>query len=160
MPALSRNNIVQRDRRYPILDIDTLTSEAFAISMVHILLIDDDPDYRDWVASILRSRGHEVVATSSLSSVEALSCQAKLRTAFDVAIVDMIMPEMDGIETIRALKALCPSTRIIAMSGGGQHGDAQLYLRIAEQFGAIAALTKPFMASDLGSAIARALRST
>jgi CheY-like chemotaxis protein len=127
--------------------------------MVNILVIDDDDTFRDWIASILRRRGYQVAALSSLDAINTPPHEGGSSPKFDVAIVDMIMPEMDGIETIRALRARWPLTKIVAMSGGGRQGDTQFYLHVAERFGAVAGLTKPFMASDLNSAISRALRS-
>ena len=160
MLALRRNTFTGSDLCRQVPNAKTLPFATAPIAMVNILVIDDDQDFRDWIAWILRQRGDRVIATSSLSSMEPPSDETELCAAFDVAIVDMIMPEMDGIETIRMLKALCPTTKIVAMSGGGQHGDTRFYLHVAERFGAVAGLTKPFMASDLSSAVVRALSST
>jgi CheY-like chemotaxis protein len=127
--------------------------------MVSILVIDDDPDFRDWAATILRQRGHEVLATSSARFMVEPTQGTQRSLKFDAAIIDMIMPEVDGIEAIRALRTLSPSTRIIAMSGGGDYGDAEGYLRMAERFGAVCRLAKPFAARDLCDAVERALRA-
>jgi CheY-like chemotaxis protein len=127
--------------------------------MTTILVVDDDPDFRDWVATILRQRGFEVMATSSARFMVEPARGAQRPHAFDVAIIDMIMPEVDGIEAIRALKAQSPSTKIIAMSGGGGDGDAEGYLSMAERFGAVGRLAKPFAADDLCNVVERALRT-
>lgn len=127
--------------------------------MASILVVDDDPDFREWAATILRQRGHEVLAASSARFMVEPEHGTWPPLAFDVAIIDMIMPEFDGIEAIRALGAQCPSTRIVAMSGGGDRGDAEGYLRMAERFGAVGRLAKPFAAGDLCDAVERALRS-
>lgn len=127
--------------------------------MANILVIDDDPDFRDWAATILRQRGHDVVPTSSARFIVEPTQGMQRSPAFEVAIIDMIMPEVDGIEAIRALKGLCPSTRIIAISGGGAYGDAEGYLLMAERFGAADRLVKPFAAHDLCNAVDRALRA-
>jgi len=126
--------------------------------MASILVIDDDPDFRDWAAMILRQRGHAVTAASSARFMTAPTHGALSLLAFDVAVIDMIMPEVDGIEAMRALKALCPSTRIVAISAGGC-GDAEGYLRMAERFGAVGRLAKPFAAGDLCDVVERALRA-
>jgi CheY-like chemotaxis protein len=135
---------------------DGPASKSFTASRLTILVIDDDPDFRNWAASVLRRRGHRVIATSSLNSIENAAHGPKLPAEFDVAFVDMIMPEMDGLETIRALRTLAPSTRIVAMSAGGERGRAQLYLHMAEQFGAVAALAKTFIGEDLCDVAVRA----
>jgi len=133
---------------------------SLTVLMVSILVVDDDPDFRDWAATILRQRGHEVLATSSARFMVEPPHGTQQPLAFDVAIIDMIMPEVDGIEAIRALRTLSPSTRIVAMSGGGDYGDAEGYLRMAERFGAVGRLAKPFAGPDLCEAVERALRAT
>jgi DNA-binding NtrC family response regulator len=127
--------------------------------MANILVIDDDPDFRDWAAAVLRQRGHDVVSTSSARFIIEPTQGIQRPSAFDVAIVDMIMPEVDGIEAIRALRTQCPSTKIIAMSGGGTFGDAEGYLLMAERFGAADRLVKPFTAQALGDAVERVMRA-
>jgi CheY-like chemotaxis protein len=128
--------------------------------MASILVVDDDPDFRDWAATILQQRGYAVLAASSVRFMVEPTHGTRPPLAFDVAIIDMIMPEFDGIEAIRALRTQSPSTRIIAMSGGGDYGDAEGYLRMAERFGAAGRLVKPFAAGDLCDAVECALRST
>lgn len=127
--------------------------------MANVLVIDDDLDFRDWAAAVLRQRGHDVVSTSSARFIVEPTQGMQRASAFDVAIVDMIMPEVDGIEAIRALRTQCPSTRIIAMSGGGAYGDAEGYLLMAERFGAADRLVKPFTAQELCDAVDRAVRA-
>lgn len=127
--------------------------------MVNILVIDDDLDFRDWAAAVLRQRGHDVVSTSSARFIVEPTQGMQRPPVFNVALIDMIMPEVDGVEAIRALRNLSPSTRVIAMSGGGAYGDAEGYLRMAERFGAAARLVKPFTAQDLCDAVERAVRA-
>ena len=79
---------------------------------------------------------------------------------FDAAVVDMLMPDIDGIETIRALKRLSPSIKILAVSGGGDYGDTEGYLKMAERFGATGRLAKPFCAVDLCHALEQILGSS
>jgi DNA-binding response OmpR family regulator len=66
----------------------------------------------------------------------------------DLVVTDIMMPERDGIETIREVHRACPETRIIAISGGGESHDLT-YLRMAPAFGADAALVKPFRIGEL-----------
>ncbi len=65
---------------------------------------------------------------------------------FDVVITDLVMPEYDGIELIRTMKAVYPKTKILAISGVG---SATLYLKTARLLGAHEVLTKPFTESTL-----------
>jgi len=128
--------------------------------MASVLVVDDDTDFRDWTAAILKSRGHAVVAISSARFLIERAHEAQLPLTFDAAIVDMIMPDIDGIETIRALKSLSPSIKILAVSGGGEYGDTEGYLKMAERFGAAGRLAKPFCAVDLCQALERILHSS
>jgi len=66
----------------------------------------------------------------------------------DVIVLDVVMPVMEGIETIRALRKKDPKVKIIAISGGAPSGSAT-YLKYASNLGAHAVLSKPFSKSEL-----------
>jgi CheY-like chemotaxis protein len=74
------------------------------------------------------------------------------RHPVDVLLVDMIMPEKDGVEVIRDVRAAWPSLRIVAVSGGGAIGP-ELYLDLASHVGANACLAKPFSKASLCAAV-------
>ncbi|MGD8237988.1 MAG: response regulator [Armatimonadota bacterium] len=78
-----------------------------------ILVIDDDEDVRAVLRDMLRETGHEVViaeeATLAVHEAEA--------RRFDVAFIDVHMPEHDGLETLRMLRTVSPSTAYVMMSG-------------------------------------------
>ena len=73
----------------------------------------------------------------------------------DLLVTDIFMPEMEGLETIKTARHLQPAMQIIAMSGVSFDGGD--YLRIAERFGAIATLKKPFRRSELLALVSRVL---
>ena len=75
----------------------------------------------------------------------------------DLVITDIVMPDVDGIELIRRIRALAPATPVIAMTGGGQYGRAQTYLNWAGQLGADGVLRKPFDLGELVLLIRRSL---
>jgi DNA-binding response OmpR family regulator len=112
--------------------------------MARILLIEDDSLFRSMLREALTRVGHEVT--------EAENGGVGLRTfakgSFDLVLTDLVMPEVEGIETIVKLRKQCPNIRIIAMSGGGR-GSAYDYLHIAQQIGANRVLMKPFSTEDL-----------
>jgi DNA-binding response OmpR family regulator len=120
--------------------------------MAHILLIDDDDTFRDILASALEQSGHEVSQAGNGNDGLRLYRE---RPA-DLVITDIVMPEKEGLATIRDLHRDFPAARIIAMSGGLAH-DPRLYLHMAEKFGAHAVLAKPFHLSDLIKAVDAAL---
>jgi len=110
-----------------------------------ILIIDDDHSMRQVIALGLERRGYRVRS--------AESGRAGLR-AFDaerpaLVITDILMPDIEGIETIMALKAKGgPAAKIIAMSGGGRLVGHD-FLKWATHLGADRTLAKPFRLSAL-----------
>jgi CheY-like chemotaxis protein len=82
--------------------------------MAKILVADDHDEARGVFASILRQARHEVVEAAD--GLEALAVFEAERP--DVALVDIFMPGRDGIEVIRAMRALDPHVRILAVSAG------------------------------------------
>jgi DNA-binding response OmpR family regulator len=80
---------------------------------VKILFIDDDAAMLRMLTSELQRDGHEVVSCPRASS----ALQAALRGEFDVALCDLTLPDIHGLELIRALKMAAPQLPIIALSG-------------------------------------------
>jgi YesN/AraC family two-component response regulator len=88
--------------------------------------------------------GHQVHEASD--GKEALQTYQDCRGS--VVILDIVMPEMEGLETITELKRIDPDVRIIAISGGGRFEPAS-YLEVAVRLGALRAFAKPVDNSDL-----------
>src|SRR3954467_1019160 len=81
--------------------------------MTRILVIDDDEVVREATASFLESEQFEVVAVGDGSAgVEAVKTGR-----FDLVVVDVFMPGMDGLETTRAIRQLDAAVPVIAVSG-------------------------------------------
>lgn len=120
--------------------------------MADILIIDDDDVFRDVLASALEHSGH--VVRQATNGVEGL--QKFHQQPAELVITDIVMPEKEGLDTIRDLRREFPHARIIAMSGGLAH-DPRLYLHMAEKFGAQAVLAKPFALADLKKVVDEAL---
>lgn len=102
-------------------------------------MIDDDPDIRALLEQALTLTGHDVLLAAD--GGEGLACQRS--TPADVVIVDIFMPEKEGLETIIELRQHWPTLPIIAMSGGGRSGNRD-FLKQALQLGADRAIAKPF----------------
>jgi CheY-like chemotaxis protein len=112
--------------------------------MAHILVIDDDAVLRRVITLALERAGHTVLlCENGRKAIDYLA-----RAHADLLITDIVMPEMDGVETVRAARRLRPLLPILAISGGGSF-DPQDYLGIAQAFGAGAVLPKPFRPADL-----------
>ena len=121
--------------------------------MARILVIDDDDAFRRMLRRTLERAGHSV--TEAGDGAQGLKVLRDI--AVDLVITDLIMPEMEGIETIRALRHDYPELGIIAMSGGGRM-TPDGYLAAAKGFGAARVLAKPFENEELFAAIEAALR--
>lgn len=74
----------------------------------------------------------------------------------DILIIDLLMPGVEGLEAIAAVRRRWPQVAIIAMTGGGIKGDFR-FLPMAEKLGADASLQKPFTARQLAEAVAEAV---
>jgi CheY-like chemotaxis protein len=118
------------------------------VTSLHILLVDDDEIQLALVKEILAETHHRVMAISS--ATEALA-QCEI-IPFDLVITDILMPQMDGLEFIRALRARSPKIKIIAASAGGEI-VSDFYLTLARDFGAAMMLEKPLTKQKLLAAL-------
>lgn len=117
-----------------------------------ILIIDDEPMIRHLAARILDRAGYRTV--SAANGIQGLACFRRERPA--LVITDLIMPEREGIETIRHILREGPNTPIIAISGGTLTGTAD-FLAMARELGATAILRKPFEPIELLLLVERCL---
>ncbi|HEX7775432.1 MAG TPA: response regulator [Parvibaculum sp.] len=122
--------------------------------MATVLVIEDEPLVRDTIKLSLETGGYEVVIASN--GREGVSWLA--RQPVDVVVTDLIMPEQEGLETIRIIRRDFPRLKIIAMSGGGRHVGTD-FLQAASLMGADFALQKPFAMSKLKQYVADCLAS-
>ncbi len=108
--------------------------------MAKILVIDDDGAACTLLGFLLKGEGHEVAMFESAKrAMASLSEGAK----FDLVVTDLLMPEMDGIDVIRALRRRGASPLILAVSGAISTPEVDL-LKAALNLGAQGALKKPF----------------
>jgi PAS domain S-box-containing protein len=115
-----------------------------------ILVLDDDDAVRGLLQQTLTEAGYEVL--SARDGREGMRMVAT--NPFDLVLTDLIMPDQEGIETIRNLHRDYPSIRIVAISGAL---DA-VYLQTAELLGAHAALRKPIDGEELLRTVRELLR--
>ena len=120
--------------------------------MARILLIDDEADFRSTIRRMLERAGHEVVDAENgrdgLAKLEQQAC--------DLVLTDIIMPDMEGLETVQRVRKRAPELPIIAMSGGGRV-SAMRPLAVASLLGAVRSLDKPFGRAELLGAVDEAL---
>jgi len=122
--------------------------------MATILVIDDDTTARTVIVEMLTENGHQTVEARDGAEGLELFNESK----FDIVITDIIMPNVEGIETIIKLKKSHPAVNIIAVSGGGRI-SAVNHLSLAEKFDVNKTLVKPFRKDDLLKAVAEILGS-
>jgi DNA-binding response OmpR family regulator len=123
--------------------------------MARILLTDDDESFRRMLRLTLVRMGHTVDEAK-----DGAQAWTKFQTQpADLVIMDLIMPEKEGLETIRLFRKNKISVKILAISGGGRV-DARDMLTVARQFGADAALAKPFSNEELAQALKLLLPAT
>jgi DNA-binding NtrC family response regulator len=118
-----------------------------------ILLVDDDPNVRRSIGATLTAAGYEVIM--AFDGDEAVRHWRDLNGG-DLVLLDLFMPEKDGLETIVELRSHTPGVPIIAMSGGGSTGRVDI-LQDAKLLGAIETLEKPFSSHVLLEMVARIL---
>ncbi len=125
--------------------------------MAKVLIVEDSAAVRLAVTEVIEQAGHEVVeAENGRIAIGLLNGGA----TFDLIVTDMLMPEADGVEVIKAARTLNPGTQVLAMSGGAPNLPAGYALKMAEMFAADAVLYKPFLNEELRKAVARLLSAT
>ncbi len=122
--------------------------------MAHILVIDDELDYRNLLQALLEDEGYAVTTAENGSAGKT----ALTTGGVDLIITDMMMPDCNGLELLLAARACGASVPIVAMSGGGKHPElTDLVLDAAEKFGAAYRLFKPFELEELHAVVRSAL---
>ncbi len=114
-----------------------------------VLVIDDDPGVRDYLEALVTRQGYEVFAAAG--GEEALQSLEQSRP--DLVTLDVVLPGMDGLETLRQLKQKLADVPVIMLSG---HGQARTIVE-AMKLGASDFLRKPFEVEELELAFQKAL---
>ena len=118
--------------------------------MQRILIIEDDPAMSEYMGDILRRAGFSVSAAfNGLAGLEAIRSSPP-----DLAIVDIFMPEKDGLEVLVELRRHAPKLNVLITSGK-QHLLSGSSLALAEKLGANATLPKPFTPKELLNVVSK-----
>ncbi|MBW1779398.1 MAG: response regulator [Deltaproteobacteria bacterium] len=117
---------------------------------IRLLLVDDEIGFADILAKRLGKRG--MIVTSAYTGTEAI--KAIRKRDFDVAVLDLKMEDMDGIEVLKIFKKAYPEMAVIMLTG---HGSEQA-ARDGVAHGAFDYLTKPCELEDLVKKIHEAAR--
>jgi CheY-like chemotaxis protein len=115
------------------------------LAPLRVIVVDDNPDAADSLVRLLNARGHEAVAV--YGPRQALSLAGTIEP--DVVLLDIGLPEIDGYEVARRMRAAGSSWRLVALTGYGQADD----VRRALEAGFDAHLTKPVTLAELEGAL-------
>jgi DNA-binding NtrC family response regulator len=117
--------------------------------MKKILVVDDDAEFRSNLIEVLKGAGYE---TESVSSAKAAMDLAGVQD-FDIVLLDFMMPKMNGIDTLIALRKSMPKTRVIMITAFSSIENAV----VAIKKGASDYVSKPFKIDELLTTIRRVL---
>lgn len=113
------------------------------LPLSRVLVIDDQAEVRMMIATILKSAGFEVVAAeSAMAGVREFES-----TPFDLAIVDIFMPVIDGAKLIKMLRARAPELPVVAISGVTLKASGRTaldFLAMSPNLSNVHCLEKPF----------------
>jgi two-component system chemotaxis response regulator CheY len=109
---------------------------------LNILVVDDAAFIREALIQICQLSGHIVVGEAT-NGQEAIDKATKLKP--DVIIMDLVMPEKNGIEASREILEVWPNTKILACSSV----DQEFLIAKAEQVGCVGFIAKPFKKQDI-----------
>ena len=112
-----------------------------------LLLVDDDGVYRERLAKAITARGYEVRTAADAEAAVALA-EAE---SPELAVLDLRMPGESGLDLLRRLKAIDPTTKILMLTGSGSIATALEAVRL----GAVHYLTKPVDVDEILAAFDR-----
>lgn len=120
--------------------------------MQKILVVDDDEQLLRLQQAFFSQSGYLVTcAGNGKAAMKALASER-----FDLCVMDIVMPEQEGLETIQLVRQRYPDLKILAVSGGGSLNSSD-YLKLAGLLGADHCLAKPFGMQVLKAAVDRLL---
>ena len=115
---------------------------------IQVLVAEDEENLAHILSTFLRGRGHHVVCVGDGKT----ALQAVRSEAFDVALVDIVMPEMDGLETLRHLRAEPDPPEVIIITGNGTVETAITAMKL----GAYDYMAKPYRMAEIDVLVRRA----
>ncbi|MBI3324659.1 MAG: response regulator [Candidatus Omnitrophica bacterium] len=116
--------------------------------MLQILFVEDDERIRDCLAGYLRLKGHRVLEAANGEQAVTLARKA----TFDLIMMDVKMPKLDGVSACAQIRAFCPSTKVVLMTGFHMTPELERVV----QSGEVECLQKPLLMKDLDALLSRA----
>lgn len=115
-----------------------------------VLVVDDSPFMRMLVKNVLVPQGFEIAGEAG-DGAQAVEAYKTLKP--DLVTMDLVMPNMDGLAALKAIRALDPAAHVLMVSGAGQH----TMVAEAVKSGAGGFVVKPFQADKMLAAVQQAL---
>ena len=113
-----------------------------------VLVVDDDPEHCAYMAEVLARRGCRVgMALNGRDAINRLE-----QEAFETVVTDIYMPDLDGIELVRALRTGWPALKVVAVTGGGL-GHPSGVPNFLKYLGVSTILSKPLEPRELIDAV-------
>jgi two-component system, NtrC family, response regulator AtoC len=123
-------------------------TEPGSVGRIRVLIAEDEENLAQILSTFLRGRGHYVVVVGDGKA----ALQAVRDEAFDVALLDIVMPEMDGLETLRHLRAEADPPEVIIITGNGTVETAITAMKL----GAYDYMAKPYRMAEIDVLVRRA----
>ncbi len=115
--------------------------------MAHLLVVDDDEYVREGLVAVLSAEGHAITEAASIAAAREVFAASK--AAFDLALLDLWLPDGSGLTFLDHLSAAAPDLLVVVMSGGGPGRSLEQALAFADATGARATIIKPFQNAEL-----------
>jgi PAS domain S-box-containing protein len=134
----------------PVREADHITAQDASSApqrKLRVLLVDDEPMVRRIGSELLRSLGHSVVPMAN--GPDAIASFRESPDEFDLVLLDMIMPDMNGRDVYAALRSIRHDIKVLLVSGFSMDSDTQMAIRA----GADGFLQKPYNMNELKRAI-------
>jgi PAS domain S-box-containing protein len=122
-----------------------------------ILIVDDEPDIISGMCQMLKRHNYRVF--TAINGEKAMDIISRGEQRIDVLVTDMMMPAMDGVALIRAVRGLMPELKIIASSGLGTDMGGNDRAQELKSLGVAAFLPKPYGTQKLLAALHQLLRN-
>jgi CheY-like chemotaxis protein len=151
-----RENAKSAKRFQPAVDL--IRSGPEKLDLAKILVVDDDHAVQATIRLLLERAGHSVVVADDGRTGLAIFETGN----FDLLFLDIFMPGMDGLETMRLVHQRQPLTPIIVISGRpivSDSGSGPNFMALGTKLGAVSSLQKPFKPAALLAAVARCLEA-
>src|SRR3954470_5397284 len=123
-------------------------AQGVSVGRIRVLIAEDEENLAQILSTFLRGRGHYVVCVGDGKA----ALQAVRDEAFDVALVDIVMPQMDGLETLKQLRAEADPPEVIIITGNGTVETAINAMKL----GAYDYMAKPYRMAEIDVLVRRA----